>query len=88
MLVNRDESNPHTVRVIFEDAKGKRARPFSGPVAFTTFGREQYAWQWAEQWAEQPRRSGRAACGRTILGDPQTTFTLPKASITVLRGRL
>ena len=30
MLVNRDESNPHTVRVVFEDAKSKTGRIFFG----------------------------------------------------------
>ncbi len=30
MLVNRDETNPHSVRVVFEDSKSKRERRFQG----------------------------------------------------------
>jgi hypothetical protein len=86
MLVNRDESNAHTVRVVFDEAKGKRARSFSGPVAFTTFGSEQYVWR--DDGAASHADPDGPPAGRTILADPQTTFTLPKASITVLRGRL
>ena len=44
MLVNRDETNPHTVRVQFEDSKSKQNASFSGPVTFVTFGSEQYVW--------------------------------------------
>ena len=42
MLVNRDENNPHTVRVVFDES-GKSAS-FSGPVTLVTFGSEQYVW--------------------------------------------
>ena len=31
MLVNRDENNSHTVRVVFDDSKSKRTQPFPGP---------------------------------------------------------
>src|SRR6267154_1690362 len=44
MLVNRDENNPHAVRVVFEDAKSKRQASFSGPVTLVSFGSEQYVW--------------------------------------------
>ncbi len=43
MLVNRDETNPHTVSVAFDDSKNKNAS-FSGPVTLVTFGSEQYVW--------------------------------------------
>ena len=42
MLVNRDDNNPHSVRVQFENA-GKNAS-FTGPVTLVTFGSEQYVW--------------------------------------------
>src|ERR1022692_1263767 len=44
MLVNRDETNAHAVRVVFEDAKTKREASFSGPITFVTFGSDQYVW--------------------------------------------
>jgi len=84
MLVNRDESNAHTVHVVFDDAKGTRL--FSGPVAFTTFGSEQYVWQ--DDGPNSHADPDGPPVGRIIPTDAQTTFTLPKASITVLRGRL
>ena len=43
MLVNRNETEPHTVRVAFDDSKAKRA--FAGPVTMVTFGSEQYVWK-------------------------------------------
>ena len=43
MLVNRDETAPHTVRIQFEDSKKQNAS-FSGPVNLVTFGSEQYVW--------------------------------------------
>jgi hypothetical protein len=44
MLVNRDQNNPHTVRVHFEVSNRKQGATLSGPVAFVTFGSEQYVW--------------------------------------------
>ena len=44
MLVNRDETNPHTVKVVFEDSKAKRSSYFAGPVRLVTWGSEQYVW--------------------------------------------
>jgi hypothetical protein len=86
MLVNRDESNPHAVKVAFEDSASKRTRLFSGPVTLVTFGSEQYMWKDDAQNShadpDGPPVAFRAAAG------PQTVFNLPKASITVLRGRV
>src|SRR3979409_1933138 len=42
MLVNRDQTNPHTVRVVFQDLKKKRDESFSGPGTFVPFGSDQY----------------------------------------------
>jgi len=86
MLVNRDESTPHTVRVAFEDSESKRISAFSGPVAVVTFGSEQYVWK-----SDGPRSHADPdgpPSGTFANGSPETTFTLPKASITVLRGRI
>jgi hypothetical protein len=86
MLVNRDETQPHNVRVTFEDSKSKRANSFSGPVAFATFGSEQYVWiNDGPNSHADPDGPIRAT---TIETNSATTYTLPKASITVLRGKL
>jgi hypothetical protein len=86
MLVNRDETSPHTVRVLFEDSKSKRSAFFSGPVTAVTFGSEQYVWKNdgpnSHADPDGPPVTVPAAHG------PHATYTLPKASITVLRGRV
>jgi len=86
MLVNRDESHPHTVQVAFEDSKAKGTATFSGPVAMVTFGSEQYVWK--NDPAHSHADPDGPPAGTTLAGNAQTTFTLPKASITVLRGRI
>jgi hypothetical protein len=86
MLVNRDEVRSHTIRVTFEDSKSRRTSSFSGPVAFVTFGSEQYVWinDGPNSHAE-PDGPIRLA---TVEANSATTYILPKASITVLRGNL
>ena len=84
MLVNRDETNPHTVRVVFADSKSKRSEPFSGPVTLVTFGSEQYAWKNDGQNSHADPDG--PPFGTTAAASPDRTFTLPKASVTVLRG--
>ena len=86
MLVNRDDARAHNIRVTFEDSRSKRSSTFSGPVAFSTFGSEQYVWindgPNSHAWPDGP------IVAETIDATPGTAFTLPKASITVLRGKL
>ena len=86
MLVNRDESNPHTVRVVFEDAKNKREASFSGPITLVTFGSEQYVW--INDGPNSHADPDNPPAATTIKAEPGTVFTLPKASITVLRGKV
>jgi hypothetical protein len=86
MLVNRDESNAHTVRVQFEDSRNKQNASFSGPVAFVTFGSEQYVW--INDGLNSHADPDHPPVGTTIAASSQTMFTLPKASITVLRGKV
>jgi F5/8 type C domain len=85
MLVNRDETMPHSVRVQFEDSKSKRNAPFSGPVTFVTFGSEQYVW--INDGPNSHADPDHPPVATTLAATTQTLFTLPKASITVLRGR-
>ena len=85
MLVNRDQSNAHTVRVAFETAR-KRQASFSGPVSMTTFGSEQYVWR--DEGPNSHADPDGPPVATTITGNEHTTFALPKASITVLRGKV
>jgi hypothetical protein len=86
MLVNRDETSPHTVRVQFEDSKGKQNASFSGPVTFVTFGSEQYVW--INDGPNSHADPDHPPVATTFAAGSQTVFTLPKASITVLRGKV
>jgi hypothetical protein len=84
MLVNRDETTAHAVRVAFDDAKTKRS--YKGPVTMVTFGSEQYVWH--PDGAKSHADPDGPPVATTVAGSSQTAFTLPKASVTVLRGRI
>jgi F5/8 type C domain len=85
MLVNRDETNSHAVRVVFEDSSRKRNGSFAAPLAFVTFGSEQYVW--INDGPNSHPEPDNPPTGTTITAaNAQTIFTLPKASVTVLRG--
>jgi hypothetical protein len=86
MLVNRDETNPHTVTVVFADSQNKQNASFSGPMTLVTFGSEQY--RWINDGRNSHADPDNPPAAITLNADPQTTFTLPRASITVLRGKV
>ncbi|MCU1298432.1 MAG: carbohydrate binding protein [Acidobacteriaceae bacterium] len=86
MLVNRDENNPHTIQVAFNDSKSKQSKYFSGPVRFATFGSEQYVWINDGQNSHADPDGPPVAT--MLQGGLQDTFTLPEASVTVLRGKV
>ncbi len=84
MIVNKDQGNPHAVKIEFEGANDVESF-FTGSVDVRTFGSEQYVWH--------PTPAGGSAdpdgpiARSTISADRNTTFTLPKASVTVIRGK-
>jgi hypothetical protein len=82
MLVNRSQTDPHEVKVSFDGLSGSRS--FSGPVRFVTFGSEQYVWH--DDGPNSHADPDNPPAAKTIIANTRTTFTLPKASITVLRG--
>jgi hypothetical protein len=86
MLINKDHDNPHQVRVVFKDFEANHAQSFLGSVNMITFGKSQYQWH-------ANRKSGYAgpdgpAATSTVVGDEGTLYTLPAASLTVLRGNV
>jgi hypothetical protein len=86
MLVNKDHENEHPIRVVFHDEAAKTDRSFGGSVTMVSYGKAQYQWHPA-------MRNGFAdpddPPAKTVLtAGPETTYSLPPASITVLRGRL
>jgi hypothetical protein len=86
MLVNRDHDNDHTVKVVFSNSKTKRDRHFTGHVDRITFGAAEYVWH-AEAGGGRADPDG-PPTRSTVTGDAETLYSLPKASITVVRGRI
>lgn len=84
LLVNRDETNPHPVHVNFMAGGNKGPGYFNGNVTMVTFGSEQYVWR--EAGAASHADPDGPPVAQQIPAEGDTTFTLPKASITVLRG--
>jgi hypothetical protein len=86
LIVNKDQENLYTVNIAFDDTQKKTAATFAGPVSVTTFGKAQYAWH--------PDRNGGTAdpdgpaAKSTVNAEAATQFTLPAASVTVLRGTI
>lgn len=86
LLINKDQENPHPVRIVFEDAASHVDSNFSGAVNMVTFGSAQY------QWHPGPKGGfadpdGPAAIS-TLTASDGGVYTLPKASITVLKGKI
>ena len=85
MIINKDPSNSHSIRLAFQQSGSEHAI-FSGPITMVTFGTEQYVWH-----SEGPTSHAdpnQEPVTSQISGTADVRFTLPKASITVLRGRL
>jgi hypothetical protein len=85
MLVNRDESNAHSVRVLFQGA-GKQQQSLAGQIERVIFGSEQYVW--INDGMNSHADPDHPPVGGTITAAASTIYLLPKASITVLRGNV
>ncbi|HXX28508.1 MAG TPA: discoidin domain-containing protein [Terriglobales bacterium] len=84
LLINKDQSNAHTVEVQFEREGGK-TQVFSGPVTMISFGSEQYVWH--SVGATSHADPENPPVSHMLSGGPEGRFTLPRASVTVLRGK-
>ena len=88
MLINKDPTNAHTVKIDFAWS-AEAADPvshFAGRVMMTTFGAAQYVWH-PEGLKSHAEPDGPPATS-TIEATASTAFTFPRASVTVLRGRV
>lgn len=104
LIVNRDQLTAHSFRATFHDDVAHTVSSFSGQVAISIFGSQQYEWHPAattfmahsEHAAEQPvivNTKGYAAPDGPALHatkkvSPDSMFEIPPASIMVLRGKL
>jgi hypothetical protein len=101
MAVNRDQQNPHRVRIAFDGPADKEIS-FAGPAEVSTFGSAQYQWHPAQtRFMAHAENSGERTIVATTKGtaDPdgpivytkltaekQTMYDLPAASVVVIRG--
>ena len=86
MLINKDFDHAHGVRVAFHDADSRADKVFAGAVTAVTFGKAQYQWH-------ASRKQGYAdpdgpAVTSMAQGGADAVYTLPAASVTVLRGKV
>ena len=86
LIINKDPTNAHAVKIAFDDDQQGAAMQFSGPVKMVTFGAAEYVWHssGATSHADPdgpPKRSVvDLKSGQTVL--------LPKASVSVLTGKV
>jgi len=84
LFINKDRDHAYSVRIVFDGPGG--TGHFSGPVRMVTFGSEQYVWHGEDASARaDPNLPPVIASVEASL---QTVFTLPKGSVTVLRGEV
>jgi hypothetical protein len=86
LVINKDPSNAHEVNLTFENDGKEVAQGFSGTVKMVTFGAAEYVWHSSGPTSHAdpdgpPKRSDVAwKEGQKVL--------LPKASVTVLTGKV
>jgi len=80
MLINKDPSNAHEVKIEFDDNGGSPLRYFSGTVTAVTFGAEQYVWH--PQGAKSHADPDGPPATNSMNVKSGAGFTLPKASVT------
>ncbi len=87
LLVNKDATNAHRAQIKFSAGAGSAGEQhFDGKISVTTFGAEQYVWH--PEGAKSHADPDGPPAASEIAAPADATFTLPRASITVLRGRI
>jgi hypothetical protein len=84
LVINKDQENAQTVGISFDDEEKRNSGFFTGPVSVTTFGKAQYQWH-ANVKGGTADPDG-PAVKATVNAGAATKFTLPAASVTVIRG--
>jgi len=74
------------VNIEFDAASGAPPRYFAGAVAMVTFGAEQYVWH--PEGAKNHADPDSPPATTNLKVKSGEAFRLPKASVTVLRGKL
>lgn len=86
LLVNKDQNTAHNLSVTFNDQAGSGNHYFNGSVTQISFGSANYTWHPAGANGytspDGPATTSSQGSGQNV------TYTLPKSSITVLRGAI
>jgi hypothetical protein len=86
LIINKDPSNAHEVKISFEKSGVDTKAQFEGIVKFVTFGAAEYVWHSSED------TSHADPDGPPVRGEVQwkngQSILLPKASLTVLSGKV
>ncbi|MGB7434203.1 MAG: discoidin domain-containing protein [Candidatus Acidiferrum sp.] len=86
LVINKDPSNAHNVKIAFENNGQQVAGGFTGPVKAVTFGAAEYAWHSSGP-TSHADPDGPAKRSSLNWKDGQQV-ELPKASVTVLTGKV
>jgi predicted small lipoprotein YifL len=86
MLVNRDQDRPHRLRIHFHESTDKQTSYFFGATKVVNFGAEQYTW--INEGSNSHADPDDPPTATSIDANSRTTFLLPKASITIVRGKI
>ena len=86
MLINKDHDHARQVKIAFRDEASGQDHAFGGKVTMITYGREQYQWHLSRKngYADPDNPPAKSS----LEGEATTLYSLPAASVTVLRGRL
>jgi len=86
LIINKDPSNDHEVELSFENGGKRMAEGFAGPVKRVLFGAAEYVWHSS---GTTSRADPDGPAKRSTLDWKQgQKVTLPKASVTVLTGKV
>ena len=86
LLVNKDPSNAHELKLVFEQNGKDTGAQFVGPVKMVTFGADDYVWRPSGPTSHADPAG--PAKKTTVDWKAGQIVSLPKASITVLTGKV
>ena len=84
LLVNKDQSTTHDLTVTFNDASSTTNKYFNGNVTQVSFGSDNYTWH--PNGINGTATPDGPSVTSTQSGGSEINYTLPKSSVTVLRG--
>jgi hypothetical protein len=84
LLVNKDSALPHTVKIQFSNTVSGVVTPLFGPASLYSFSYLQYVWHTGT--TDGYAAPNHVPTNSLVTNAPGPAFTLPKASLAVVRG--